>query len=121
MSDKKSLLPALITQAIHYVILIFSTFDYNYSGQGWGLGLIIWIISLVPAGISILQHIMGAFLNISHEKKIIPIIYLILGVLAIPLFFITGMSGSAVDVIIWNTYYFVLFLIPLICCLKKHN
>ncbi len=119
MSDKKSLLPALITQAIHYVLLILSMFDYGYLGEGMGLGFIFWIISLLPAFISIVLHILGAVLNIRREKTLISIIYLILAILAIPLLIIVGTSADTVDTIIWNTYYLILFLIPLFFCLKK--
>ena len=119
MSDKKSLLPALITQAIYYVFLILSMFDYGYSGEGMGLGFVFWIISLLPAFIGILFHILGAVLNISREKNIVPFVYLILAVLAIPLLITVGTAASTVNSIIWNAYYFVLFLTPLFFCLKK--
>ena len=121
MSDKKSLLPALITQAIYYVIFILSMFDYDYSGEGFGPAILAYIISFVPAFISILFHILGALLNISRDKKFVPLIYLILAILAIPLLITVGTSASTVDSIIWNAYYLILFLIPLSFCLKKHN
>ena len=121
MSDKKLLLPAMITQAIHYVFLILSMFDYGYSGEGMGLGFIFWIISLLPAFISILFHVLGAILNISRDKKLVPSIYLILSLLAIPLLIIVGTSDSTVDIIIWNAYCLLLFLIPLSFCFKKCN
>ena len=121
MSNKTSLRPAIITQAIHYVFLILSLFDYGYSGQGIGLGFLLWLISFIPEFFSIPLHIFGAALNISRHHKLVPIIYLILAILAIPLLIIIGTSSSTVDVIIWNTYYFILFLIPLSFNLKKHN
>ena len=112
MSDKKSLLPALITQAIYYVLFILSMFDYGYSGEGYGPGFILWMISLLPAFLSICFHILGAILNITHTKKIFPIIYLILAILALPLLFTIGTEGSISESIIWNLYFGVLFLIP---------
>ena len=121
MSNKKSLLPALITQAVYYVLFSLSMFDYGYSGEGKGPAFLIWIISLLPAFISIVFHILGAVLNISREQKLVPIIYLILAILAIPLLITVGTSASTVDTIIWNTYYLILFLISLCFCLKKYS
>ena len=74
MSDKKSLLPALITQAIYYILSILSIIDFGYSDKGMGLAFLLWIISLLSTLLSIGFHVLGAILNISREKKFVPII-----------------------------------------------
>ena len=114
MRDKKALLPALIAQAIYYVLYIPSLFDLGYSGEGMGRGFLLWIISFFPAFISILLHILGAALNITREKRALPIIYLLFSIAAIPLLITVGATGDTVDSIIWNVYYLVLLMIALI-------
>ena len=108
MSNKKILLTSLITQAIYYAFLILSFFDYEYSGEGVGLAFGFWIYSCLIALINIPLHIWGAVRNISGNKKLAPIVYLILSILAIPLFIFIGASASIVCGVIWNIYYLIL-------------
>ena len=118
MNSKKSLLPALISQAIYYILLILSLFQYGYQGQGYGLAFVFWIIGFLVAFLSILLHIFGAVFNITHKKGILSIAYLILAILAIPLLFTIGASASITEIILWNTYFGILFAISLFCVKK---
>lgn len=110
---KKTLLPALITQAIYYIFFILSLFDYEYSGQGYGIAFVFWIASFLPAFLCILFHILGAILNITRGKAMFSIIYLVLAILALPLLIIIGTSASVFHSIVWNVYLGVLFFTSL--------
>ena len=109
MADKRSLLPAFISHGIYYGISIVALFDYDHSGIGVSLGFILWNVSLVVAFFAVAWHILGAILNITRENKVLSIVYLILAILGMPLFFVAGISSSAVEIIIWNIYFGVLF------------
>lgn len=109
MADKKSLLPAFISHGIYYVLSIAALIDYDHSGIGVSLGFILWNVSLVVAFFAVAWHILGAILNITRENKVLSIVYLILAILGMPLFFVVGISFSAVEIIIWNIYFGVLF------------
>ncbi len=120
MSDKKSLLPALITQMIYYAFSILSMFNFGSFGEGYSLGFVFWIMSIFVAFICIMFHVLGAVLNITRENKTVPIVYLILAIIALPLLFILGTAYSTVKFIIMNAYLLVLFIIPLFYFLKKN-
>jgi hypothetical protein len=109
MADKRSLLPAFISHGIYYVLFIISLFTYDHSGIGVSLGFILWKVSLLIAFFAVAWHILGAILNITRGNKMPAIIYLILAILGMPLFFVVGISFSAVEIIIWNIYVGVLF------------
>lgn len=104
MADKKSLLPAFIMHGIYYGISIVALFGNDHL-----LGFILWYVSLDIAFFAVAWHILGAILNITRENKVLSIVYLILAILGMPLFFVAGISSSAVEIIIWNIYFGVLF------------
>ena len=110
---KKTLLPAIIMQAVYYILSILSLFDYEYSGRGYGLAFVFWIASFLPAFFCILFHILGAILNITRGKAMFSIIYLVLAILALPLLVIIGTSASVIHSIVWNIYFGVLFFTSL--------
>lgn len=104
MADKKSLLPAFIMHGIYYGISIVALFGNDHL-----LDFILWYVSLDIAFFAVAWHILGAILSITRENKVLSIVYLILAVLGLPLFFVAGISFSAVEIIIWNIYFGVLF------------
>lgn len=111
----------LILQLCHFILLIFSCFDYGYSGEGMGLGFQLWFYSLIPAFLCVFFYLASAIIDNMEKRTKASLAMLAFSISAIVLLFSIGVSGNIYHIIIWNIFFAALFVAELFFVKNKKS
>ena len=109
---KTWLVIALILHIVYYIIALFSLGDYEYV-RGLGMGFKLWIYAMLFVPVCLLVHLIQSADELLTRPRIFSVVKLVLVIIGFPLCFLVGMSASVLDLIIWNSYFTVLFVLQI--------
>lgn len=117
---KKVLLSIGLSIHIFYIVLaILSLGDYEYSGHGVGRAFAFWIYAMMVAMPIIGIYLAEGILSFVKCGKYLSLIKLIVVCILVPLYVFVGCSAGMVQSVIWNTYFFAVFVIQIVSLFTK--
>ena len=116
MGDYMNKLPSSIGLLIHIVYYILSILSLFYTGIKSFDYWLHAIVLAIPITILYLFESIKAFKN---NKNIFNTVKLIVIIISVPLFIFVGGTDATICSIIWNIYFFIIFVIEIISLFAK--
>lgn len=105
---------------LYYVLTVLSLFDYNYRGYGVGKAFLFWILAVIVSFPIVLLYLGDGIRDFIKCKNAFSIIKLVAVILLVPLSLLCGTSAGVVESVVWNVYFFAVFVIQLLSLFSKH-
>ena len=118
---KKTLLSiGMIFHIIYYIFAVLSLVDYDYMGYGVGKAFAFWIYAMIVSFPVIVFYLIEALRTFIKRKKIFNLLKLIAVIILVPLCIFVGCTSGVLESIIWNIYFFIIFVVQFISLFFKH-